>query len=472
VRISRRDRERCFVVVLGEKLAVLRDPCDARHGELDDRLWPPTMYPLLLSVQIVYDQVDLGEGSLLNFGSLLVRRAVLDVVQVVFVRLHAHLAVGVLLIGNRLQKSHVVPVLDVVVRLNGLLQIFVVFAFSSFLNAFVILSDEQFLRLGHTRTIAVRRVHVQSVDVVLLSQAHLRLALGVDLPIQEADGRRLAVFSLLVFLLCHRDLHEALGGAEADRVRALRWHVLQFVELMEDLPIRDIAYLLLNQLFVLAAEVESRDNDESPVIRKRCWLFLIALDKQRLHFAGVKLRGLRLQKPKGLRQVARQDLASKQTQLIDVWEPRSEHVDGNRFGLRLSPTRSLRAQVLRERSAKSGLVALVLIFLNPKARRLRFQMRSLLLNELDSLTLNFVENVLKEARNFAFAAPEDALVDDDVICCCCVIRDFPAAIQAVHQPDDVFALRLYGALFFVVLTEERQTFQVVSLGPQLSCEPV
>lgn len=63
----------------------------------------PLVNPLLFLVQIVSDDVDLGKWSILNFGSLLVSSAVLDVVKVVLIGLHAHLAICVLLIWNRLQ---------------------------------------------------------------------------------------------------------------------------------------------------------------------------------------------------------------------------------------------------------------------------------------------------------------------------------------------------------------------------------
>jgi len=68
--------------------------------------------------------------------------AVLDVVQVVFVCLHADLAVSVLLVGDGLQQRHIVPVLHVIIRLNSFLQVFIGLAFSSFLDSVEILSDE------------------------------------------------------------------------------------------------------------------------------------------------------------------------------------------------------------------------------------------------------------------------------------------------------------------------------------------
>ena len=84
-------------------MAVLRKAIHAHHGIFYDWLGFPIVDPLLLLVQLVHDDVNLSEGSLLDLGSLLMRGAVLDVVQVVIVCFHTDLAVGVLLVGNRLQ---------------------------------------------------------------------------------------------------------------------------------------------------------------------------------------------------------------------------------------------------------------------------------------------------------------------------------------------------------------------------------
>ena len=63
------------------------------------------MYPLLLGVQLVNDQVNLTERALLNLSSLLVCRAILDVIQKVLIRLVTYLTVRVLLVGNGLGQG-------------------------------------------------------------------------------------------------------------------------------------------------------------------------------------------------------------------------------------------------------------------------------------------------------------------------------------------------------------------------------
>lgn len=83
--------------------ADLRNTGHACHWVLYDWFSLPIVNPLFLFVQIGIDHVDLGEGSVLDLSSLLVSRTVLDVVKVVLVGLHADLAVGVLLVRDRLQ---------------------------------------------------------------------------------------------------------------------------------------------------------------------------------------------------------------------------------------------------------------------------------------------------------------------------------------------------------------------------------
>lgn len=85
------------------KLTILRKAIQTRHGIFYNGLGFPIVDPLLLLVQLVHDDVNLSEGSLLDLGSLLMCGAVLNVVQVVIVCFHTDLAVGVLLVGNRLQ---------------------------------------------------------------------------------------------------------------------------------------------------------------------------------------------------------------------------------------------------------------------------------------------------------------------------------------------------------------------------------
>ena len=92
------------------------------------------MNPLLLTVEIVVNLINFSEGTILNLGSLFVSSTVLDVVEIVIVRLHAHLAVGVLLIGNWLEEFCVVPGLHIVVSLSGPHQVLVVFTRSLPLN--------------------------------------------------------------------------------------------------------------------------------------------------------------------------------------------------------------------------------------------------------------------------------------------------------------------------------------------------
>lgn len=105
--------------------------------------------------------------------------AVLDMVQVVVVFLHTHLAVGVLLVRNRLKKCHIMPVLDIVVCLNCLLEVLIIFSFSSSLNSLEKLHRKLLLRFVNAWTVAIGCLHVEPVDVVLLSLTLLGILLAL-----------------------------------------------------------------------------------------------------------------------------------------------------------------------------------------------------------------------------------------------------------------------------------------------------
>lgn len=79
------------------------------------------------------------------------------------------------------------PVLNVIVRLNCFLQIFVSLLISKFLDSIEILSDIQFLGLVNHWAVPIGRLNLKLVDVVLLPQAHLGLLLCVYLTVKEAD---------------------------------------------------------------------------------------------------------------------------------------------------------------------------------------------------------------------------------------------------------------------------------------------
>ena len=70
---------------------------------INNRFRLPLVDPLLFLVQIFRDNVNLSKGPILNLGSFLMRRTVLDMVKVVFVGLHAYFTVGVLLVWDGLQ---------------------------------------------------------------------------------------------------------------------------------------------------------------------------------------------------------------------------------------------------------------------------------------------------------------------------------------------------------------------------------
>ena len=95
----------------------------------------------------------------------------MNMIEVVFIILHAHLAIGVLFVWNGLEQGGVVPQLKVVIVLVGAAEVLLVFASSSLLDPIKVLHHELFLSLGHTRTIAIRRDHVEFVNIILLAQA-------------------------------------------------------------------------------------------------------------------------------------------------------------------------------------------------------------------------------------------------------------------------------------------------------------
>ena len=104
----------------------------------------------------------------MDLGAFFVRCAILNVIEVVLVSLHTHLAIGVLLVRDGLEQGHIMPVLNIVINLNCLLKIFVILSFSSFLDSLEIMHHELLLSLVDTRTVAVWRFHVKPVDIVLL----------------------------------------------------------------------------------------------------------------------------------------------------------------------------------------------------------------------------------------------------------------------------------------------------------------
>lgn len=103
------------------------------------------------------------------------------------------------------------PVLNVIVRLNCFLQIFVSLLISKFLDSIEILSDIQFLGLVYHWAVPIWRLNLKLVDAVLLPQAHLSLLLSVYLTVKEANRRCLVVLSLLEFFLSHGNLQVALS---------------------------------------------------------------------------------------------------------------------------------------------------------------------------------------------------------------------------------------------------------------------
>ena len=88
---------------------------------------------------------------------------------------------------------------------------------------------------------------------------------------------------------------------------------LEFVELMEDLAVRDVSDLLLDRrvLLVWAAQIEAREDDEGAIVREGRRLVLVALQQEHLHAACMERRSLGLEKPERLGEVAGQDLAPK-----------------------------------------------------------------------------------------------------------------------------------------------------------------
>ncbi len=169
------------------------------------------MDPLLFLVQVIGNDVDLCEGPILNFCSLFMRCAVLDVIKVVIIRLHADLAVSVLLIWDGLKQSLIMPVLNIIVSFYRFLQIFVILPFSSFLNSAKVLINKLLLSFGQTGTVTIWSLKFEFVDVILLAQAYFGLSFCVYSAVEVAYGRSLAVFGLLDFFLGHGNLHETLS---------------------------------------------------------------------------------------------------------------------------------------------------------------------------------------------------------------------------------------------------------------------
>lgn len=104
VGVARRHRtlHHLLVVVLREQLAVLGETSKTCHLVINYWFSLPLVDPLLFLVQVFGYDVNLCEGPILNLSSLFMRRTVLDVFKIVFIRLHTDLAVCVLLIWDRL----------------------------------------------------------------------------------------------------------------------------------------------------------------------------------------------------------------------------------------------------------------------------------------------------------------------------------------------------------------------------------
>ena len=165
VGVAGRDWE--LILVLWLELTELRDTCHARDGEFDYRLSLPIMDPFLLPVKFIEDEVYLGEGTILNFGSLFMSGTVLYVVQVVLVGLHAYLAVCVLFIWDGFKDVFIYPWLNIIISFISSLLIFVILTGSSFFNSIKIFNDKFLFSLGDARTIAIWSFFNELMDVIL-----------------------------------------------------------------------------------------------------------------------------------------------------------------------------------------------------------------------------------------------------------------------------------------------------------------
>ena len=85
-----------------------------------------------------------------------------------------------LLIRNGLWQFVVLPPLDIVVCLDGTHEVFLIFSISSLLDSFKIVHHKGLFSFGDAWTVPVWRVHVEFVDVVVLSESHLGKLLSID----------------------------------------------------------------------------------------------------------------------------------------------------------------------------------------------------------------------------------------------------------------------------------------------------
>ena len=128
------------------------------------------MNPFLLPVKVIEDRVYLCERTILNFGSLFMCSTVLYVVQVVLVRLHAHLAVCMLFIWDWFKDIFVMPRLNIIISFIGSLLIFVILTGPSFFDSIKILHYKCLFSPCYTRAIAIRSDFIELVNVVLSGQ--------------------------------------------------------------------------------------------------------------------------------------------------------------------------------------------------------------------------------------------------------------------------------------------------------------
>lgn len=180
----------------------------------------------------------------------------MDVVQIVFIALHAHLAVSMLLVGDWFKKGRVMVLAHVVVVLVRSNEILLVFSRPSLRNPVEVLHRELLFSLCDAGTVAVRSHHVEFVNIVLLSQTQLghRHGIVIYLTIQMSRRRRLLVDHDSELGLSYSHLQTALGRADARAARRARQGValgrdVELFELVEDLAACEVSdHLLLLQI--------------------------------------------------------------------------------------------------------------------------------------------------------------------------------------------------------------------------------
>lgn len=155
----------------------------------------PSMKPLLTRVELRKNLINLSEGPRLDLDALFMRLVALHVLEIVSVRLIAHLAVCVLLIGLGLFYSSRAfgsySTRNVVVCLDGASERFLGLPRPRFLDTLEVLHHEVVLRLGHARTDAVRCVQLESMRVV-----HFQ---SLNVVVFEAPGTRVCVWACTPF---------------------------------------------------------------------------------------------------------------------------------------------------------------------------------------------------------------------------------------------------------------------------------